>query len=449
MAYFNHAFKKAFLASTVTVGEDEVLNLATTGNTAALTSGEVGLFDAKTWQAITTSTVKPFVLAQGSWFTNDKISPALGGYQESVKSKVINPKYISKVWTTCATQPQNEIVDVCTCNQECGNTYYLRVDLKGSPALRFLSHNIYKTLSAYTGCCTDDCTATCTGALVDPTIVSIAWATQIVNDPILSQFVICRVTDWDGNVVATQAGTSQAQIAAFLTSLAAYTSTFNPDAAGAATEQSCLRITAAYVDTVFGNCTFTPTDHYELAPLQIYASKTDQSGDPCNVNCPATGDVIPGQAGVYVIQDGKQAQGLGESVLRELILDSRYRQEGYPDNKFVDSLRMREIEVSPAIRNFDRTAYYDSINILHNVPRLNNPTGTFDNDQYLLTIWMPTGTLANDFLGLLQEILNCAGNGVEIENYNGSGVCANLVPTTEFIDTCAPTTTVAPTTLPA
>jgi len=437
MAYFNHAFKKAFLAAEV----EGDLSVRTSGNTAALTAGQVGLFDAKTWQAVSTPTVKPFVLAQGSWFTSDKISPALGGYKESVKSKVINPKYISKVWTTCSTLPQNEIVDVCTCNQECGNTYFLRIDLKGSPALRFLSHNIYKTLSAYTGCCTDDCSATCTGALVDPTIVSIAWATQIVNDPILSQFVICRVTDWDGNVVATQAGTSQAQIAAFLTALGAYVSTFDPAGEGAATEQSCLRITAAYVDTVFGNCTFTPTDHYELAPLQIYASKTDMSGDPCNVSCPATGDVIPGQAGVYVIQDGLQAQGYGESVLRELILDSRYRQEGYPDNKFVDSLRMREIEVSPAIRNFDRTAYYDSINILHNVPRLNNPTGTFDNDQYLLTIWMPTGADATAFLGLLQEILNCAGNGVEIENFNSSRVCTNLIPATPFVDTCAPATT--------
>lgn len=441
MAYFNHAFKKAFLAAEVEGG----LSLATSGNTAALTAGQVGLFDSKTFQAITTSTVKPFILAQGSWFTSDKISPALGGYQESAKSKVINPKYISKVWTTCATPPQNEIVDVCSCNLECGTTYYLRLDLKGSPALRFLSHNIYKTLSAYTGCCTDDCSATCTGALVDPTIVNIAWATQIVNDPILSQFVICEVVDWDGGVVATQAGTSQAQIAAFLTALDGYVSTFDPAAEGASTAQSCLQITAAYVDTVFGNCTFTPTDHYELAPLQIYASKTDESGDPCKVSCPATGDVIPGQAGVTVVQDGLQAQGYGESVLRELILDSRYRQEGYPDNKFVDSLRMREIEVSPAIRNFDRTAYYDSINILHNVPRLNNPTGTFDNDQYLLTIWMPTGTAANDFLGLIQEILNCAGNGVEIENFNGTGVCANLIPSSEFVDTCAPTTTTSTT----
>ena len=37
----------------------------------------------------------------------------------------------------------------------CGETYSLRIDVKGSPALRFLDHNAYLTVSAYTGCCAE------------------------------------------------------------------------------------------------------------------------------------------------------------------------------------------------------------------------------------------------------------------------------------------------------
>ena len=185
--YFNHAFRKTFLIAD---NGTTISRLGGGDSTTDLTAGQIGLFDAKTYQSFTDeNNGQPFIIAQGSYFTSDKITPYLGGYQESVKSKIINPKYITRVFTACSAPPQNQIDEICVCNLECGKTYNLRLDLKGSPALRFLSHNIYKTLAAYTGCCTDDCTATCTGALVDPTTVIINWATQIINDPILSQFL--------------------------------------------------------------------------------------------------------------------------------------------------------------------------------------------------------------------------------------------------------------------
>lgn len=214
--YFNHAFRKTFLISD----DGTTINQLSAGSTTALDPGEIGLFDAKSYQAFTDeNNGQPFIIAQGSYFTNDKITPYLGGYQESVKSKIINPKYITRVFTACSSAPENQIKDIKVCNLECGKNYNLRVDLKGSPALRFLSHNIYKTLSAYTGCCTDDCTATCTGALVDPTIVTINWAKQIVNDPILSNYMILSVTDYEGTLVATQTGTTPAEITAFVAAL--------------------------------------------------------------------------------------------------------------------------------------------------------------------------------------------------------------------------------------
>jgi hypothetical protein len=32
----------------------------------------------------------------------------------------------------------------------------------------------------------------------------------------------------------------------------------------------------------------------------------------------------------------------------------------------------------------DRTVLYDRTMIMHSVPRFNNPSGTFDNDQYIV-----------------------------------------------------------------
>lgn len=432
--YFNHAFRKSFLGKT-NAGS---LDVRTSGSTADLTAGQIGLFDAKTFQAVT-STGKPFILAQGSYFTNDKIGPVHGGYKESVKSKVINPKYITRVFTTCSVTAQPEIKQFCISNTECGKTYNLRLDLKGSPALRFLSHNIYKTISAFTGCCTDDCSATCTGALVDPTIATIAWAKAIVNDPILSNYFLVQVIDWDENTVATQASTSAADIADFVADLNAYTSTFDPLTDSAAS--SCLNLTVAYVDTKFGICTFTPTDFYELQPLRVFGSLVDESGDPCSTrHFTASGQVDPDGVLTPAVQEPRQAQGLGETVIRDLILSGRYRQEAYPDSSRVESLRMREIEGNPSLTGTAgqtiRDSFFNSINILHSVPRFNNPSGTFDNDQYLLTIYVPAGVDNTAFLNNLQTILNCAGTGIEIENFNVGGACADVNVTEEAADGC-------------
>ena len=216
------------------------------------------------------------------------------------------------------------------------------------------------------------------------TIATIKWAIQIVQDPRFSQFLKLTVKDYEGNTVAEQNSTSDADIATFLSDLAEYEpeTPWDPTAEGASTAQSCLTMEVAYVETKFGNCTFTPTDFYELMPLFIYTSMTDETGDACNVQCFTETET---QAPV-------QASGVGETILREMILDGRYLQNAYPDSSRVESLRMREIEADPALATINRNGLYDQVLILHSVPRFNNPTGTFDNDQYLLKIHVPAGT---------------------------------------------------------
>jgi hypothetical protein len=434
--YFNHAFRKSFLAKWTQIpalpGAQELapsgsyLDQLTSGTTADLAPGQIGLFDANTYQAFSsTNSGKPFILAQGSYFTKDKIGPYHGGYQESVKSKVINPKYISKVFLTCSTPPVNQVKDIEIGKVECGKTYRLRIDLKGSPALRFLSHNLYRTLDAFTGCCTDDCTAVCTGAIVDPTIVAIKWAKQALEFPLLTNFLRVTVYDWDGGEVA--ASEDYDTVGEFVAELDAYVPNTEQDFNDCDIKAK-VRFEVAYLETKFGYCTFTPTDFYELQPLQLYASVVDESGDPCNVQCVnITGTW---NNGVYTsdVQEPVQAQGVGETILRNLILDGRYRQEAYPDSSRVEHLRMREIEANPVLATVDRNSFFNSINILHSVPRFNNPTGTFDNDQYLLTIYLEEGAGAGDLIAQLEDIIDTCCTNLEIEYYCAGAESGGAVP---------------------
>ena len=445
--YFPNAFRKSFLPASTT--------LASSGSTAALTAGQIGFFDAKTFQVVTAHAA-PFILAQGSYFAADKIGPVHGGYKESVKSKVINPKYISRLIKVSSATPQNQIIKVeanACAGLACDSTIRLRLDVKGSPALRFLNHQLYKTLDAYTGCCDAN------NAAIDHTVALLKWADQINEAPLLKDFVQAKV--WlettasvaidptAGSATIVVANADRAAFAAgekvvhaslapnsivvsvgaadsasagnanVVLSVAAVSSTngnaalftaqttagYTPATSSLGSVNSHLDIVAAYVDTTFGNCTFTPTDKYDLEPLFIYASVVDESGEPCKVECITVSET----------RAPKQASGVGETVLRELILDGRYLQNAYPDSSRVDSLRMREIEADPALATVNRAALYDQVLILHNVPRFNNPTSTFDNDQYLIVVHVPAGTSTSSITTFITASASAAGNAVSLE----------------------------------
>jgi len=492
------------------------------GSTATLTAGQVGFFNPN-GTAVQSVSAQPFIIAQGSYFNSDKISPALGGYKESVKTKTINPKYVSRVIKIAAKQARQSVVQVpVTCGLTCDTTYRLRVDVKGSPALRFLSHNMYRTLDSYTGCC----------STVDPTLQKdpvptlLNWADQINLSPIFNTMVQARVyklavTNTTTSANATSVSTTQATFVpgaftsiavgqkvvgagipanSFVTTItgtssititypaqqtAPAASVFNalsikyyndlysgaidtPQlnaatvipgtgtqtgvggsaivSAGTATNATIaavgsngaalytgladaasftvdahIELSAAYIETKFGICTFTPTDKYDLEPLLIYTSLTDESGDPCAVNCFTTSNSNTGvnttANDATVIQAPIQASGIGETVLRDMILSDRYLQLAYPDSARVESLRMREIEQNPALANISRTSLYDQVMILHSVPRFNNPSGTFDNDQYLLVFHVPTGTSTASLTNYVVGACTAAGNTVTLENY--------------------------------
>ena len=528
--YFNHAFKKVFVGTGTYQKADPSVGTGTP--TSELTTvGNFGLYNASTFKNLNAVTGTSFIIAASSLTpTNDKIGPFHGGYAESTKSKTINPKYISAFVRVAPKTATNSIVAVgltaglnnvpyAACSNKtykCDETYYLRVDIKGSPAMRFLNRNAYYVADYYTGCCATGQTS------VDPGAVMVGWAKSLAEDPHIGLFInpvvyastntgasytayvnptsanigkVIEVKITNGGtgyssaptvVIGTQfaattayalndqvahlgnlytvtvAGTSggsgtapvhtsstavsgtvtfsyagsSATATATLTSTvvtgititvsgsgytasgsvavtfsggsgsgaAAYAvktiswNSFVEDTTPDASNKAGLVINGAYVDTKFGDCSFQPTDHFDKEPIKLIASEVDQAGDVC---------AFSGTC-VTELQVAKQGEGFGETVLRDLILSQRYMQ-----NHFNDDPRIREILNGNSVFTINRNSTYYRYMVVHNVPRFNNPSSMFDNDQYVCEVI--TSAVSATFESDMNAILSAAGNGVTLQ----------------------------------
>ena len=412
MAYFNNAFRKTMLMK-------EYVEVSAKNNTAELEVGELGLFDAKSFRGIDPSETDcdpcPFMIVTGSPYAKDKVGPFHGGYQETIKSKGINPRYVNRIWTSESNAPQPYVLHVgsteftqgtvgdgCCPTFLCGEQYHLRVDVKGSPVLRMLNHQGYVEVTADGGCCPADSVAP---VAVDPAGIMIQWAEGIWESVVVTgngpnfnpsnplsadrtnpePLLVPVVSLGPGAVTDTLLyppgyfvgkGTLQADIATATGHTVDTWDNYVDGTLDPATDCAGLSLVGAYEDTKFGDCTFQTSDYYGLEPVRIYASEVDLNGDPCEF----TGICVEVECA------GRQAQGLGETAARDLILSESYRQ-----NYFATDLRIREItqgnDLLDSTRGgVDRTLLYDRIMIQHSVPRFNNPSGTFDNDQYVIEI---------------------------------------------------------------
>lgn len=381
MAYFPHAFQK------VLVGTDG-FSTKDGQNTLALVAGEIGVVSAQDnliqdiAVAPTYATTPLIYLAQGSFHANDKIGPFHGGYKETVKSKGINPKYVSAFYVTEPANAVNHVITVgaaAPCDVTCNTTYRLRVDVKGSAALRFLTHNAYKTVDAFTGCCEGDVA----GTLVDSAIVYEAWAAAIAADPIIGKFISASLLYTDNSGASPVVTTTKP-------------ANWGTIALGDKWVQ--LKLTGAYVDTKFGNCSFDPKDHFEIEPVYIYASAVDSTGDPCSESCFFVAEVT----------QAYQGKGYGETLVRELILAKRYQQEPWTQD-----VRLREVLDDTTLTELSRNSKYYAYHILHSVPRKSNPTGMMDADQYLVKVVVDARDAA--FEAYFDTLLLSSGNHVQLQ----------------------------------
>jgi len=461
MAYFNHAFRKTLVA---TKGDQGATTPGSPGGTAGLTGGilqtaglhtsvlkststaegyqlgpgVVGYFDAKTDLSLGSLDTCPFYLAAASIKVKDKQGPFHGGYQTSTKTKVINPKYLRKVWKVESNRATRAVLEIggtpdnvlanAACNKEfiCEETYYLRLEAKGTAALRFANHNLYQNLSAYGGCCVDPAAP----AAVDPVGIYLQFAEQLAGvpgsdqagdtgNPYLRDFIrpLISVTfdSGSGNQSGVYAQNAEIALEEGLNELDTWANMPREADAGTTIVSAGLILVGAYEDTEFADCTFQPSDYYGKSPIQIFASEVDLNGDPC---------AFEGMC-VTRICEGVQANGLGESVVRDLILS-----ESYLQNFMATDLRIREItQGTSTLDIIDRTALYGRFFILHVVPRFNNPSGVFDNDQYLIDVVGDDDTLTTmdaDFAGLLKALGPLAGCE-EVEDLSVTG-CTYTLP---------------------
>jgi len=429
---------------------------------STLGKGSFGFFDPTTWQVVTTAptTCCSLVLASASILSQDKIGLFHGGYQESFKSKPINPKLVTRFYRVdpCTANPSiihvgstpftalgavtfasittpgtytaagtytgviptggtgtgmiltvvvngsfdisaititnagtgYTLADVVTipigagagqipgslagtvtisgvrtatagCCKEflCNQSYTLRVDVQGSPVLRYVARNAYSHAASWTGCCPINDPV----AVVDSTLVFIGWANDLLANVTVAPFLQIVVYDETGfpwYAPGSNAGVDEWD---------SYVSPGHVDGACAG-----FSLTGAYSDTTFSNCTFYTSDYFEKYPVEIRAQEMDFNGDSCTFN------------GLCVVKEcaPRMATGFGDTVLKDIILTESYKTNYFNQG---DDLRIREITLGNEIRDVvSRTSRYYRYYLEYNVAMTSNPNVVNENTKYAICI---------------------------------------------------------------
>ena len=113
---------------------------ATSGHTKDLQPGIIGIFDAKTSNAVSTlDTKRPIRLAQGSYHTKDSLGAFYTGLKKSTKTADFLPTDVHHIEYSKFQKPQNQKVifgwdGMNDCNNlsfECGKTHRFRLRVFG------------------------------------------------------------------------------------------------------------------------------------------------------------------------------------------------------------------------------------------------------------------------------------------------------------------------------
>ena len=378
-----------------------------TGTSANLTAGEFGLYSPKTHEVITAGNAASHpaaYVATGSYYASDRIGDLHGGYKESDKSpaptKGIDPKRVSRFYKVAPQTAQNQVVRLfwngvagqAATQFLCGKTYYVRLELKGEPILRFINRYLYKQFGVHTGCCNNDCSAPCTDEVVDAAIVMKGYADQMNADPLFSKFITVAAQYNNAGTATDVTG--------------AYVSPALP--ADKALVLAGLLITVNYSETKFADCSFNQADYYNQAFIEVLASMVDQNNDPCE-HGGVKMNSITGEK-FYEITPFKTPGGLGEQVIREFITDQT--QKGI---FFSHIPRDRETTGNIALTAVDRSATYQKYFLIYQVSTRGNASNTFSQDQYILTFNIKTGTSVTAFEALMLAYLQAHNPSLTLE----------------------------------
>ena len=479
MAYFNHAFGKAFYLKALKDNPAQTsANLTTAGDFAVLNGAykQVAAANVGNQEA-------GFYLAQGAFMANDTIgnNPGHGGYKESTKSKMIMYKYISDMWITdCTTEVATKhVLEIKPINGRnlggagttaqscfpCGSDPILRVDIKGTAALRLLNHNAYQSLSGSLPmppagstvpadgvdmCCVDqDATSSIAGhSGIAPSIVAINFRDQFNNDPILSKLGTAKLFMNRGAAPTlfyevTVGSAAETQIYAggargvhwvannvgALDTIIAVAAI--PTAADSWFSDNIYRVVielknSCELQTQFSSCSFDTRDFNLMGGLKVSSDLQDEAGVPC-VACSGfvgevtTADAVTSPANVGFVQRRTSS----ETGINDILMTENYRQSPYNQGNR-DSARFRQQEgLGGIVDELGRDAngagvtcagHFKVYHMIHNVPRFNNPSGVFDNDQYHYRIYTKCSggvDIDNEWLAIATaaKVPNLAGDG--------------------------------------
>jgi hypothetical protein len=336
----------------------------------------------------------------------------------------------------------------------CGTDPIMRVDIKGTAALRLLNHNAYQSLSgslpmfgssAATAAATEPthgvdmcCTAqTAAHSGIAPSIVALNWVDQFNNDPIMNKLGSAELQI---NTIAAPtvfAAATTAQLTAIYAggALGVTYTTGTPDTLTAITAATAAASafwsthqykvvislnTSCELQTQFTSCSFDTRDFYLMGGLSVTADLQDEVGQPC-VAC--QGYVIPSETSTF-----KQRRTSSDTAINDMLLTESYMQSPYNQGNR-DSSRFREQEqMSGIVTEMGRDSttstcngFYRVYHLLHSVPRFNNPSGVFDNDQYHYKVYVKcsgagaaTTTINADWLAIAIDagVMKLDGSGI-------------------------------------
>jgi hypothetical protein len=363
--------------------------------------GVFGFFNPTTYQWIDPSnlpgTCCEVIIGGAAIYKNDAISPFVKGYKTPLQIPPIKPQNVRKFQVTEACPPVQSVYAIgnltgittgsCCFDFVCGETYTLKIKVWGDPTYGTYFRDIERLVTADGGCCPPpNCSSgPCTQAIyVDPNYIYFQFAQNIVNDPELRQFIFPIFVDNVGNLyyppkqfypdVTYQSGWNTWDTTPPL--FAANQTT--PFCSNSPQPTGGIILQTSYVETRFGNCTFTVRDSYSFFPLKVSAALFDLSAAPCNTGLCFT-EICPGHT----------ADGSGETALRELALSEVVR--GFRDltGCDVNDLRRRETEQSNQLFNIvDRTKLYVKYTIVADIPQFADPNvGNRYTDTYRIEFY--------------------------------------------------------------
>ena len=407
------------------------LNVATSGGTYVLTSGQVGIYpvayDSVQGTAISTvsAPVPQVVIGSGNWRTSDGPNEYMKGMKQNSWTKPIPLRNVKRFEHVVAQQAQNQITafgwDLSVTGSTadvgptffCGQTYELKLEVLGEPALKAYNKYMYNNFMAWGGCCGTGCTTGCTSSYADAACIMLQWKDQMYTTP---NWV--PTDNWGGYILPQVFINDNGTAVEVFSQLdyeqgrCAENEVYVCDTTSPESVIAGLKITVAYTDTNFTNCTFSVTDSYDIFPAFVTGSLVFQSADPCAINTTINTSV----PNMYIeLQAPRQPKGVGNIVRKNLIVEDKYQAYPWSDSNDVLGLRFREAEGSNWILdNTTNGSLYDSVVIEWYLPNQQNSSSNYDGSENIFILYVPTGTDVTPFTDVFQDLLDEAGSGVTL-----------------------------------